>query len=618
MKTNALLLTLAVAALFLSCEKQPKPTPVPTPVKPSTELRKITLTATLSDLTKSVLQDGEKVLWSPGDKISVFYGTAQAEFTSTNTEPAATAMFEGYLEVPSEVVDEQLTLFGIYPYSPANSINDGIITVSLPSEQSAVAGSFADDLSISAGMSTGSSMTFYNVCGLVEVSVVRSDVKGVSIQGLNNEDLAGTLSVGFGADGIPSVQSIVDGKKAVSVVAGEGAYLTPGQTYYIVLAPALLSQGAKIGIETDEALIIKKIESAVEVKRSTIGVLSNVDDGALPEYVPFQDANFKAYCVANFDTDNDGEISMAEAQVVTSIDCRRLEIVNLAGIKYFTNLAELDCSYNRLVSLDVSDNRLLSELNCENNDQIKTLDVSNNDALRILKCGNTGLSSLDVSANTRLEGLDCSDNGLTSLVVSNNTALAQLICERNGLTSLDVSNNADLILLNCGSNQLTMLDVTANLSLTELWCFSNSLTVLDVSNNTALKQLHVDHNQLTSLDVSNNNELTHLDISDNHIDNLDVSQNPALYHLLCNDGQLTSLDVSNNTVLYLLLCNNNQIVSLDVSNNPDLRFFHCKDNPLETIYISIGQSFQEFEKPEGVQLVQRIGGSTENFSRENW
>ncbi len=130
-----------------------------------------------------------------------------------------------------------------------------------------------------------------------------------------------------------------------------------------------------------------------------------------------------------------------------------------------------------------------------------------------------------------MEILDCSYNQLTSLNLSNNTALAQLDCSNNDLTSLDISNNAALTELNCSSNDLTLLDISSNVVLAELRCNNNSLTSLDASNNVALEILYCMNNQLTSLDVSNNIALGYLDCSYNKLTSLDISNNNALLYL---------------------------------------------------------------------------------------
>jgi len=589
-----LLLTLGIV-FFFSCEKQ---VPVsPSPQKPSSDLRKITLTAIFPTLTKSALQDGEKVLWTPGDKISVFYGSSQAEFTSTNAEPVSTAEFTGYIEAPSDISNEQLSLYGVYPYSSTNQLSEGVVTVSLPAEQPAVVGTFADDLSISVGRSTGTAMTFYNVCGLVELSVSREDVTKVTLSGLGDELLAGTLSVSIGSDGIPSVAGVTDGSTSVSVSAPEGEYLTPGAAYYLVVAPTVLSQGVKVGVETDEALMIKRIEKPLEVKRSVVSVLSGVDEGALPEFVPFADAAFKAYCVENFDTDGDGEISLAEAETVTQISCTDMGISSLGGIKYFPNLTVLECS---------------------NNDQIGVLDVSHLHSLRILLCGNTGLTTLDVTNNPDLVELDCAVNDLVALDVSGNSCLESLTVYSCSLHSLDLSGNPALRIIQADFNALEVLDVSNNPALTDLHCAGNQLTSLDVSGLSELNELHCDKNQLSVIDVSRNENLEVLNCSDNPISTLDISETPMLRDLACSGNQLSVLDVSNNPYLTYLCCENNALENLDLSNNPLLQSLRAESNPLEYIYVSVGQSMEVIEIPEGAQLIQKASNSTENFTREEW
>ena len=67
MRISNLLLAFALPLVLFSCAKEPVPAPAPDSGKPSVERRKLTLTATLPGETKSMLQDGSKVLWTPGD-----------------------------------------------------------------------------------------------------------------------------------------------------------------------------------------------------------------------------------------------------------------------------------------------------------------------------------------------------------------------------------------------------------------------------------------------------------------------------------------------------------------------------------------------------------------------
>ena len=108
------------------------------------------------------------------------------------------------------------------------------------------------------------------------------------------------------------------------------------------------------------------------------------------------------------DTNNDGEISVAEAESVTGgLNVDNKNIVDLTGIEAFVNLTHLGCD----------------------NNQLKSLDVSRNKALEYLWCSRNQLTSLDVSQNSVLIQLHCYDNQLTSLDVSHNNLLERLYCE---------------------------------------------------------------------------------------------------------------------------------------------------------------------------------------------
>ena len=163
------------------------------------------------------------------------------------------------------------------------------------------------------------------------------------------------------------------------------------------------------------------------------------------------------------DTNGDGIISPAEAELILSLDVRGDSISDMTGIEEFVNLDTLNCNHNQLTTLDVSNNTALTYLKCYGN-QLTTLDVSNNTSLTYLNCGDNQLTTLDVSNNTALISLSCTHNQLTTLDVSNNTALKNLSVgdSRHGafgnlLTVLDVSNNTALLYLYCYSNQLTRI-----------------------------------------------------------------------------------------------------------------------------------------------------------------
>ena len=226
--------------------------------------------------TKTVLQQDGRVFWSPSDRITVFYGNIPGTFTSTNTEPAASAEFTGTLG--SFTLDGETEFKAIYPHSDDFVMpgDNGILSIYLPSEQTAVEGTFADDLFICVAKSKDVNLHFYNVCGGVKFSLARDDIKKVVFKGNNGETLAGRMAVEFASDGIPQVTSMTGGKSSVALTAPDGGTFKAGSWYYLVLVPQLLSKGYTMELWTDELAETVSSDSSVTVRRSAWGVLKNL------------------------------------------------------------------------------------------------------------------------------------------------------------------------------------------------------------------------------------------------------------------------------------------------------------------------------------------------------
>jgi len=216
----------------------------------------------------------------------------------------------------------------------------------------------------------------------------------------------------------------------------------------------------------------------------------------------FPDANFRAYVAEDLDRDGDGALSNEEIRRTTYVSVSNEGISSLKGIEYLTALDSLYCSDNKLTSLNLSGNPLLTSLSCDYN-QLTSLDVSGNSELYSLSCAGNRLTSLNVRQNLALESLTCSENKLSALDVTRNRSLRYLYCEYNQLTALDVRQNTGLWYLHCSKNNLKSLDVSANTDLSHLGCYGNQLTALNVRRNPSLEKLYCQSNQLTALDIAN-------------------------------------------------------------------------------------------------------------------
>ena len=133
-------------------------------------------------------------------------------------------------------------------------------------------------------------------------------------------------------------------------------------------------------------------------------------------YIP--DVTFKNYLIGpwnGINTNGDSEIQVSEASAFTgTIDCTgdacgpwMLLISDLTGIEAFTALTVLDCSFNQITSLDVSNNTALTNLSCDHN-QLTSLDVSSNTALIELICSVNQLECLNVKNGNNTALGDCS------------------------------------------------------------------------------------------------------------------------------------------------------------------------------------------------------------------
>ncbi len=181
-----------------------------------------------------------------------------------------------------------------------------------------------------------------------------------------------------------------------------------------------------------------------------------IPDGAEILYTAkIEDTAFQKFLCDNFDTDFDGIVSATEAAGVTEmkIDKARYSgISSLHGVEMFTSLKKLSAGGQNLSALDLSENRELSELACDNN-PLKSLRVNECRKLERLYCQNTELESISLDACTGIEELYLFGSRLTALEINSLAALKTLDCQSNRLTGeLDLSGCRALTQVNCKGN----------------------------------------------------------------------------------------------------------------------------------------------------------------------
>lgn len=554
--------------------------------------------------TKVYADSQMRVLWNANDQITIFNNNTYNQpyrFTGRDGRNAG-----NFAIVPIETFSTSGPLdhiYAIYPYQESTEISyDGDITFTLPALQTYKKNSFGIGANTMVSVTDNTMLQFKNAGGYLEFKLYGEgiSVKRIQLRGNNGEKLAGDALITMPLGGLPTVTMLDNATEEVTLECETPVALGTSQNdytvFWFVLPPTSFTKG--ITVTVTDALggtFAISTSKTVTVQRSYISHMAPLE--VVPDYdhtfVPFEDANFKAYCVENFDTDGDGEISIAEASLIETISVNTDNITSLSGIEFFPNLSRLSCrgsssfsnsqwtSKGQLQAIDISKNLKITDLDISSN-QLLSLNVSNNSRLTQLKCLGNLLKTLYLGNNRDLSYLACGYNLLESLDVSNNSKLRILYCNNNQLTQLDLTNNTSIEGLSCVHNQLTELDLSHNTQLTQLGCSENQLTSLDLSNNKALTGLECQYNSLTSLDLSNNKDLWSVHCYNNHLSSLIISSNTALEWLYCANNKLTSLDVSNNIALDRIWCFNNLLTSLDVSNNSSLVSLWCTDCPYLT------------------------------------
>ena len=590
-----------------------------------------TIMATIEQSSTRTALDGPdadgvyKTIWSSDDAIAVFSGNnAATEFKLTSGANTNTAEFEGNAASDNMVA--------IYPYSIVKGRTGSTISVTLPEVQEYVSGNIPQGAYPMAAVSDGAILPFYNLCSVLRLRMF-GDLTVNSITFTPNDATVKTSGNATVNAGDKMLTMSGDAKSTVRLNCANGVKLTGTNTDFLMVVPAQkYTGGFTITISTDQGAVVKAVKSDVTLSRSVLYPIKTFEckiDHSKDNIV-FEDANFKAYMIKNFDTDGDGEISYEEALAITMIDVDTDNIESLAGIEHMANLTELNCEgpfvmsgyepeegRGKLKTLDVSKNTKLTKLYCGFN-QFSSLDLTSNVLLERLRCAGNDLNNLDVSKNTELTRLTAYNNHLSSIDVSNNTKLEVIDLSNNQIKSIDISNNESLATFNCNDNLLTELDPSNNQKLTNIYCSNNNLSSINVRKNQKLAKLVIIGNSIPQIDLRNNSELTHLFCEKNKISELDLSNNTKLRQLTVNDNSLSSLTVNCCPEIEILNANNNLIKEMDISELIALKYFDCIRNPLETLYIFEGQidTLTEINIPSNTKIV--VKGSEDPDDPEDW
>lgn len=177
--------------------------------------------------------DGLNVEWNAGDQIGIWDGVTNRLFTVSG--PGASVEISG-------TASDASSYYAMYPYTntrPFNK-NDNPLTasVTVPSEQTAAAGTFAPGSNLTAAVSDDkTSFHFQNLLSVAHLTINSAHLDGHGIRSIrisSGQILSGAARITFGSTCTIAADNTVS--KSVTLSSEDGSALQDG-SYYICLLP---------------------------------------------------------------------------------------------------------------------------------------------------------------------------------------------------------------------------------------------------------------------------------------------------------------------------------------------------------------------------------------------
>ena len=231
--------------------------------------------------TKTAVQaNGTSVWWTAHEDINIFFGDSESsKFTSTNDEPVSKAQFTGSISAITGEVDgsEASYFWGVYPYNALNTCDGTSITATLSGDQTACAGTFADNQWMTVARSQGLALSFRAVCAGFRFSVTKSGVKSVTFRGNNDEVLAGKARIGMDGNGLPTVLENITEVKEITLTAPNDGTLEVGTMYYMTFYPTNFTNGFTVTFNTETETATRVYSTAKNFARTQVHIGTNFD-----------------------------------------------------------------------------------------------------------------------------------------------------------------------------------------------------------------------------------------------------------------------------------------------------------------------------------------------------
>ena len=237
--------------------------------------------------SRTYIEEGNLLRWTAEDQISLFEGNAlnqQYQFTGK------TGANGGYFNKVNNTFGTGNDLgchYAIYPYDSDIEITDsGVITATLPSEQSYAENSFGlgDNTMVAVTQNVDDTfLKFKNVGGYLKLQLYGDDVtvKTITLQGNSNEKIAGTATITATYGGNPIVSMADDATETITLDCGEGVKIgTTEETataFWLVVPPTTFENGFTVIVtDINEREFTQTTSNEIAVERNAIKPMSAI------------------------------------------------------------------------------------------------------------------------------------------------------------------------------------------------------------------------------------------------------------------------------------------------------------------------------------------------------
>ena len=277
---------------------------------------------------KVYADDQLRVLWHQDDRVSIFNKytyNKQYKFNGKTGDNAGS-----FSEVPNSdfVTGNELPyVYAIYPYNASTSINnDGVVSLTFPVTQSYSENSFGLGANLMIATSEDNNLLFRNAGGYLMLKFYgEACIKTIELQ--TDKKIAGAATVTMVPGGTPVVTMADDAVTSITLDCGAGILVGSTEEdcteFWFALPPVTFSDGFTVKVtDVYGQTFSKQTTKSIAIERNRLDRMASIElnmpHQSNSDNIVFADASVKAWLVGKFDTDNDGELSFAEAAAVTS------------------------------------------------------------------------------------------------------------------------------------------------------------------------------------------------------------------------------------------------------------------------------------------------------------